>query len=89
MTEELNRQVAELKAEIESLKQDRVRLEYLYSGQGTYSQALINAELHLLNGGSLSLNEIREAIDAAIAKPRAINTDYKGTERNENRDEEK
>jgi len=33
MKEELNRQVAELKSEIESLKQDRVRLEYLYSLQ--------------------------------------------------------
>jgi len=56
--------------EIESLRQDRVRLEYLYSGRGTHSQALIDAELHLLNGGSLSLNEIREAIDDAMAKPR-------------------
>lgn len=56
--------------EIESLKQDRARLEYLYGGQGTHSQALMDAELRLLNGGSLSLNEIREAIDDAMAKPR-------------------
>ncbi len=56
--------------EIESLKQDRARLEYLYSGRGTHSQALMDAELRLLNGGSLSLNEIREAIDDAMAKPR-------------------
>ena len=56
--------------EIQSLKQDRARFEYLYSGQGTHSQALMDAELRLLNGGSLSLNEIREAIDDAMAKPR-------------------
>ena len=56
--------------EIQSLKQDTARLEYLYSGQGTHSQALMDAELRLLNGGSLSLNEIREAIDDAMAKPR-------------------
>ncbi len=56
--------------EIERLKQDRARLEYLYSGVGRHSQALMDAELRLLNGGSLSLNEIREAIDDAMSKPR-------------------
>ncbi len=48
---------------------DTVRLAYLYSGTQTSSDALVNAEMKLLNGKTLTLEEARAAIDDAMSKP--------------------
>jgi len=48
---------------------DTIRLAYLYGGEKTASDALMNAQLRLLNGGTLTLDEARAAIDDAIANP--------------------
>ena len=48
---------------------DTVRLAYLYNGTQTSSDALVNAEMKLLNGETLTLEEARAAIDDAMSKP--------------------
>jgi hypothetical protein len=48
---------------------DTIRLAYLYGGEKTASDALLNAQLRLLLGGALTLDEARAAIDDAIANP--------------------
>jgi hypothetical protein len=48
---------------------DTIRLAYLYGGEKTASDALMNAQLRLLLGGTLTLDEARAAIDDAIANP--------------------
>jgi len=48
---------------------DTVRLAYLYSGTQTSSDALVNAEMKLLNGETVTLEEARAAIDDAMSKP--------------------
>ena len=48
---------------------DTIRLAYLYGGEKTASDALMNAQLRLLNGGTLTLDEARAAIDDAMANP--------------------
>jgi hypothetical protein len=48
---------------------DTIRLAYLYGGEKTASDALMNAQLRLFLGGALTLDEARAAIDDAIANP--------------------
>lgn len=54
-----------LRAENAELRADAERLAYLYSGQKTSSDALVELELRLLNGDTITLDEARAAIDAA------------------------
>ena len=55
--------------EIESLRKDSKRLEFLYGGTKTGSNALVAAEMRLLNGETLTLCEARAAIDEAMRTP--------------------
>jgi hypothetical protein len=48
---------------------DTIRLAYLYGGEKTASDALMNAQLRLFLGGALTLDEARAAIDDAMANP--------------------
>jgi hypothetical protein len=48
---------------------DTVRLEYLYSRRGTDSMALVELEMKVLFGEPASLEEVRTAIDEAMANP--------------------
>ena len=54
------------------LSKDTERLAFLYGGTKTSSNALVNAELRLLNGETLTLDEARAAIDEAIQMPLAV-----------------
>ena len=56
-------------ARMRAAEQDAERIAYLYSGTPTGSDALINAELRLLNGRPLTLAEARAAIDNAMQTP--------------------
>jgi hypothetical protein len=51
------------------LHPDTVRLAYLYNGTQTSSDALVDAEMKLINGETLTLEEARAAIDDAMSKP--------------------
>lgn len=55
----------ELQAEVERLRADAERLEYVYSNTKTTSNSLVTLELRLLNGEQPSMDEVRAAIDAA------------------------
>ena len=48
---------------------DTIRLAYLYSKQKTSSNALIKLEMKFFDGKTISLEEIRVAIDDAMANP--------------------
>lgn len=63
--------VVALAAEVFVLRKDSARLAFLYDGTKTGSNALVNAELKLLNGQTLTLEEVRAAIDEAMATPLA------------------
>lgn len=58
--------------EIEALRKDAERLEYVYSSNQTTSNALVELEFRLLNGESPSMSEVRAAIDAAKGVPHGI-----------------
>ena len=49
--------------------QDTARLEYLYGGRQTGSNALVDAELRLLSGKTMTLEEARTAVDEAMRTP--------------------
>jgi ABC-type transporter Mla subunit MlaD len=59
--------LADRDAEIERLTKDAERLAYIYSGQRTTSDALVNLELRLLHGEAVTMDAVRTAIDDAIA----------------------
>jgi chromosome segregation ATPase len=61
-----------LRTEIEALRKDAERLEYVYSSNQTTSNALVELEFRLLNGESPSMSEVRAAIDAAKGEPHGI-----------------
>ena len=54
---------------------DTVRLAYLYSGKQTKSNLLVDAEMRLLTGESLTLEEARAAIDDAMKSPLEVALD--------------
>lgn len=73
------------KAELEALRAENARLRkqmhddtsrllYSYSVNQTTSDALIKAELRLLSGQSLSIEEIRAAVDDAMNNDPGWNT---------------
>ena len=55
--------------EVAPFCQDSKRLEFLYDGTTTGSDALVLAELRLLKGETLTLAEARSAIDEAMRAP--------------------
>ena len=61
--------ITALRQECESLRKDSKRLEFLYGGTKTGSNALVAAEMRLLNGETLTLCEARAAIDEAMQTP--------------------
>ncbi len=63
----LQREFVRVRDERDAMEKDAERLAYVYSGQKTGSNALVNIELRLINDDVPTIDEVRLAIDAAIA----------------------
>ena len=53
-------------------ERDAERFAYLYSGQKTESNALIEIEMRLLSGDVPTLDEVRAAVDECMRTPNTI-----------------